>query len=244
MFPTLVLAAALGVPPCWDIFDSALRASAQAQHPAYVTYGEHITITQDDQPLVETTAYIDYRDDGTARVRDERFDFAPIITHHTEPGPPELGPYGEQRQTWLPQVDLYPTIANVHVSGNIACTLHDVEIYKGHSAYHLLFSYATNHPSLKELWVDTQTATIWKVIVSGYVNFADDSGGAPPLADFEVEVGYDGPYLVVNHVVWSYRRRVYSQFSNYFGEYTMSGFDFPRDLPASYFGEQTAALQK
>ena len=52
-----------------------------------------------------------------------------------------------------------------------------------------------------------------------------------------MELGYSGPYLVVNHVVWQLRRREYSQWASYFGEYTLTGFTFPNSLPAGYFGE-------
>jgi hypothetical protein len=46
--------------------------------------------------------------------------------------------------------------------------------------------------------------------------------------------------LVVDHVVWQYDRREYSQMSRYFGEYTLSGYRFPGSLPASYFGAAAA----
>jgi hypothetical protein len=243
MFSMIVLAAALGVPPCWNIYDSALRHSAMASHPAYVSYDERILITQDDQRLVESTAHVDYRDDGLALVRDERFNFQPILTRHTEPGPPVLGPYGASRDTWLPQADVLPTIARVRAQGDVRCDVTDVEEYKGHITYHLLFSGAPSTvPSLKAMWVDTGSEDIWKVIVSGYVRFADDSDGPLPLADFEVELEDAGRYLVVDHVVWSYRRHEYSQISNYFGEYTLSGYSFPDSLPSSEFTDDTAIL--
>ncbi len=228
MFSLLMLAASMGIPPCWDIFDTALRRSAMSAHPAYVTYDERILVTEDDQRLVQTTAHVDYRDDGLALVRDERFNFQPILTRHTEPGPPELGPYGLNRDTWLPQADMLPTIARVRTQGSVKCQVGDVESYKGHNSYHLVFTGTDpRRPALKALWIDTGSYEIWKVIVSGFVRFADDQGGPLPLADFEVELGYTGPYLVVDHVVWSYRRHEYSQESTYFGEYTLTGYQFP-----------------
>lgn len=235
MLPMLVLAAAVGVPPCWDIFEGALRASALAPHPAYVTYDERMKITQDDVLLEESRAFVDYRDDGISRVRDERYSFVPDVTRQTEPGPPELGPYAGHRQSWIPQPDILPTIADVHVQGDITCNVADVETYKGHTTYRLVFDSPAKRPSLKALWVDTRTGTIWKLIVSGYLHFLDDPGAPPALADFQVEAGYQDGYLVVNHVVWSYERREYGQYSDYFGEYTMSGFTFPSSLPRSYF---------
>jgi hypothetical protein len=46
--------------------------------------------------------------------------------------------------------------------------------------------------------------------------------------------------------VWSYRRREYSQYAVYFGEYTFSNYAFPATLPASYFNETdlTARLKE
>ena len=241
MFPLVALVAAIGIPPCWDIFDAALRHSAMSSHPAYVSYDEHILVTQDDQRLVQTIAHVDYRDDGLALVRDERFNFEPILTRHTEPGPPVLGPYGPNRDTWLPQADVIPTIASVRAQSNLNCEFGGVETYKGHNAYHLFFTGApTNRPSIKAMWVDTGSGAIWKVIVTGFVRFDDDPGAAKPLADFEVELGYAGPYLVVDHVVWSYRRQEYSQVSRYFGEYTLSDYSFPEILPPTYFSNTTA----
>ena len=236
MFAPFVLAAVMSTPPCWSIFDGALRRSAASTHPQFVSYDERILVTQDSQRLVQSTAHVDYRDDGLALVRDERFDFQPILTRHTEPGPPELGPYGSERETWLPGRDVFPTIANVRAQGDLTCSLADVEQYKGHSTYHLVFTGpGGNRPALKALWVDTGSGVIWKVIVSGYVRFDDDPYGEHPLADFEVELSFADRYLVVNHVVWAYQRREYSQTSDYFGEYTLTGYQFPSKLPQTYF---------
>src|SRR5579884_2813065 len=241
MFALFALVAAVSVPPCWDIFDGALRRSAASAHPAYVSYDERILVLQDDQRLIQSTAHVDYRDDGLARVSDERFNFEPYVTRYTEPGPPVLGPYGVNRDTWLPQTDIFPTIATVRSEGDMRCEVRDVEAYKGHSTYHLQFTRISgiSKPSIKAIWVDTTSDAIWKVIVTGYVRFDEDN--KRDLADFEVELGYTGPYLVVNHVVWSYRRHEYSQISNYFGEYTLTGYSFPPHMPGTYFGDSRAA---
>lgn len=240
MFALVALAAALGIPPCWDIFDAALHHSAASSHPAYVSYDERILVTQDDQRLVQTTAHVDYRDDGVARVSDERFNFEPFLTRHAEPGPPVLGPYGANRDAWLPQEDMLPTIARVRTQGDMRCSVAGVESYKDHTTYHLRFiGSPQQRPALKAMWVDTGSNSIWKVIVSGYVYFNGD-GYPPDLADFEVELGYTGPYLVVNHVVWSYRMREYSQSSLYFGEYTLTGYTFPQSMPNGFFERTTA----
>ena len=236
MFPSIVFAAVLGAPQCWDIFDAALRRSAAAAHPAYISYNERITITADQQPLLYSSAHVDYRDDGVSRVEDERFDYRPFLTRSAEPGPPELGPYGPARIAWLPQEYAYPVITNVRSQGDTGCRIVATEFYKGHRTYHLVFPRPSVHePRVKEMWVDTTSYDIWKLTVLGPVYFVDLN--KPPLTEFQVELEYAGPYLVVDHVVWSYQRREFSQASNFFGEYTLSGFTFPQTLPGSYFGD-------
>lgn len=239
MFPAVVLAAAISGQPCWDIFAGALQHNAVGPHPAYVSYDERISVMGDDYPILYSLAHVDYRDDGTARVEDQRFNYLPIYTTHTEPGPPELGPYGKARSAWLPLegVQGLPVITSVHVNGNITCTVAGVEDYKGHRSYHIVFgNLAPNKPAIKAIWIDAASRDVWKLIVSGYIMFIN-ANEAPPLTDFEVELGYSGPFLVVNHVVWQLRRREYSQWASYFGEYTLSGFTFPNTLPPGYFGE-------
>jgi hypothetical protein len=244
MIHVLLLAAVGVLPPCWDVFDSALRHSASAAHPPYVTYDERISVLQDGAPLFTSNAHIDYRDDGIARVSDARFNYEPFITRRTEPGPPELGPYGKGRTMWLPDENGLPTIAQIRAAGSMTCTIADEEWYKTHDTYHLVFrGAAEDRPTLKDLWVDTRSRDVWKVILTGPVSFWDDPQSTRALAEFQVELGYSGPYLVVNHVVWSLSRREYSQRVTYFGEYTYSGYSFPLAMPASYFGDDTAAFQ-
>lgn len=243
MFGALVLAAVAGAPQCWDIYDAALRHSAAAAHPAYVSYDERVHISEDEQPLVFSRVHVDYRDDGLARVLDERFNFEPFITRHAEPGPPELGPYGNKRDAWLPQDAKLPIIADVRAPGSVTCTLAGTGTFKDHTAYHLVFTggHIAERAAIKEMWVDTTSQDVWKLIVSGPVAFADDPNGVHPLADFEVEFARFGAYVLVDHVIWTYRRREFSQYAMYFAEYTYGGFSFPAQLPASYFAENTTA---
>ncbi len=238
MIHALLLAAIGAMPPCWNVFDAALRHSASAAHPPYVTYSERISVLEDGEPLMLSFAHIDYRDDGVARVSDERFDYQPFLTRREEPGPPEIGPYGTGREMWLPDPAGLRVIAQVRTSGSVTCTIADEEIYKSHETYHLVFtSSASGRPGLKALWIDTHTHDVWKLIVNGPVTFLSDSGSTQQFAEFQVELGYTGPYLLVNHVVWKYDERQYSQRAQYFGEYTFSDYAFPAMLPASYFSD-------
>ncbi len=244
MLAALVLGLAVSAPQCWDVYDGALRHSAAASHPAFVSYDERIRITEDEFPLVRSRAHIDYRDDGIARVLDERYNFEPLVTRHAEPGPPVIGPYGRNRNAWLPQDSDLPVIADVRSEGAVTCTLAETVMYKGRLSHHLIFSggHVDDRPGVKEMWIDAKTSDVWKLIVSGPVVFADDPGSKTELADFEVELGYVGPYLLVNHVVWKCRRHEFSQYATYFAEYTMNAFSFPAELPASYFAQKTVAI--
>lgn len=244
MIHAIVLAALGAMPACWDAFDSALRHSAKALHPPYVSYSERISVTADSAPLLISFAQVDYRDDGVARVSDERFDYEPFVTRHAEPGPPELGPYGEGRSMWMPDTSGLRTIAAVRTAGSTTCTIADEETYKSHDTYHLVFGGgAENRPQLKDLWIDKNSQDIWKLVVTGPIWFLNDEEHPYGLAEFQVELGYNGPYLVVNHVVWKYRRHEFSQYVDYFGEYTYSGYSFPASLPASYFGDTAEAMK-
>lgn len=237
MIHSLVLAALTALPSCWSIFDSGLVHNASGAHPPYVQYSERINVFQDGEPLVTSFANVDYRDDGMARVSDERFDYQPFITRRTEPGPPELGPYGAGREMWLPDTMGLPVIAHVHAMNGVTCHLAGEEAYKGHDTYHLIFTGAGDDvPHVKELWVDRTSRDMWKLIVTGPVSWSDGTRSRR-LAEFQVELGYSGPYLVVKHVVWSYRRREYSQYSDYFGEYTFTGYRFPKSVPDGYFAD-------
>lgn len=245
MFPTLVLAAAFASTQCWNVYDAALRHSASSAHPPFVSYDLLTHITEDEQPLIYSRAHVDYRDDGLARVKDERFNFEPIITRDTEPGPPVIGPYGSRRAAWLPSDPDLPIIADVRSQGSMVCNL-TAEAYHGRSTYHIVFTggHTADRPAVKQMWVDTRSQDVWKLIVSGPVSFADDvSGREHPLADFEVELGYTGPYLLVNHVVWKYQRREFSQYATYFAEYTLTSYSFPSELPSSYFAQATATAK-
>ncbi len=224
--------------PCWDIYDAAMLARAASPQPPYIVYLERTSLLQDGFQLVRANAVIQYRQDGLARVADDRFDGYTYLTDHVDPGPPELGPYGSARATWLPSPGglVAPEISDVRTHEAKACTNLGVESYRGHTTYHLEFTpYSLGRPSLKDMWIDTSTKQIWKVVVSGYLRFTDLDNTHDPLVDFAVELSQEGPYVMVDHVTWSYRQPVYSQFSNLFGEYTMWDFQYPPRLSNDVF---------
>jgi len=119
----------------------------------------------------------------------------------------------------------------------LSCSYDGIERYKDHDTYRLTFtSEFQQKPALKALWIDVHNAEIWKVILSGYLPIAlGDNPANARLTDFEVELEQQGPYLVVDHVTWKYRYHEYDQYSDLFGEYYYSGFEFPSQLPVTVF---------
>jgi len=235
-------ASAAPLPNCWDIAYAALHHRAAAAHPPFILYNESSQITDGGSPLLQTRKNVAYRDDGVSRVWDERFSYEPYVTRANDPGPPELGPYGARRSIWLPvqEVDAsLPLIGQVraHNPNGLSCTTDGIETYRGHRTYRL--SFTTTHPerpALKALWVDTGSSEIWKVILSGLLPITlDTDENLPRLADFEIELDQVDAYVVVDHVTWKYRYHAYAQYSELFGEYYYTGFQFPQTLPEKYF---------
>lgn len=235
-------ALAQSTPGCWVLFNQAMRHRAIAPHPPFIVYNEHISVIEDDSQVLDTSAKIEYREDGLARVIDDRYDGFQFLTYHEDPGPPELGPYGTARSLWLPLPD---APSDLRIIGDVlaknpngpTCTDLGVEQYKDHRVYHLAFgSPVHDRPTLQALWVDASSQEIWKVALTGYINLASvDDSAQRRLTHFEVELTDVGRYLVVDHVTWHYRLREYDQFSNLFGEYYLSGFEFPQQLPGTTF---------
>jgi hypothetical protein len=237
LLSALALMAITGQQPCWPIYDAAVTRRATEAQPAYVTYRESIVESADQDPFVTSDARIVYRSDGVARVEDRRFSGFSYVTNRLEPGPPLLGPYGDARASWLPLTDApFPLIGSVRVHLGATCTNLGTEQYHGHTTYHLqLTPKDPTRPSVKALWIDTQSLQIWKVIASGHLLFQDGQSKQSPLADFQVELAQEGPYVVVDHVTWQYNLRVYSQFEDLFGEYYMSDFAYPENVAAAEF---------
>ncbi|MDP9018844.1 MAG: hypothetical protein M3N19_11050 [Candidatus Eremiobacteraeota bacterium] len=224
---------------CWDLAYAAIRHRAAAPHPPFILYDETQAIVRDGLPLMSARASIAYRDDGVARISDERFSFKPYVSRFMEPGPPELGPYGGRRSIWLTIQGLdqsLPLIGEVRSNNGLTCTNEGVERYKDHSAYHLSFTtQGKARPALRTLLVDTAKSEIWKVVLSQYLPLPGTSIAAPPLVTFEIELQEANQYLVVQHVTWKYEFREYSQWSTLFGEYYYSDFQFPAQMPVTLF---------
>ncbi len=229
---------ASALPDCWSLTFAALKHRAVSAHPPYIAYVEAGSISEDQRTLMRMNPSVVYRDDGVLRISEDGFTY---LTRTAEPGPPELGPYGERRSVWLPIEDApdpaLPLIGSVRTrSTTMTCANEGIENLKEHQTYRLVFT--TQHPdrpSLRALWVDTRTSEIWKVIVSGPTPVAVTNDRSQPLADFEIELAQVGNYVVVNHITWKLSYHQFWQTTKFFGEYYFSAFAFPTDVPAGFF---------
>ena len=220
---------------CWQMLFGAIEHSASAPHAEFTSYTERGNITVDGTVLMRLLMGITYRDDGIALINDSRWD-NPVISNQVEPGPPILGPYGTARSIWLmiDKADLpHPLIADVRSTPMLPCAI-ETTIYDNMQTLHIWLPQApTDRPALKALWLDPKTMDILKVIVSGRLDFPGGTDDKPHFADFQVELEHIGEYLVVRHVTWKYELKVYSQYSELFGEYYFDGYSFSDKAPAS-----------
>lgn len=216
---------------CWQTVYKAIAHSVAQPHPPFTSYTERTAISQDGSVVQRALVKVLYRDDGLALIDDSRWTY-PMLTNTLEPGPPVLGPYGEGRDEWLALADnatSYPVISTVHTKPRGACGVQE-EAYNGRETEHVVLPDApTDHPALKALWIDAQSEAIWKVLVSGLVQFHNIGSDVPHFADFQVEFQQVNGYTVVRHVTWQYRLQYYTQYSNVFGEYYFTGYTFPEN---------------
>ncbi len=242
-----VILAALG-PSCWDVYDTALAHSAQLPRPAYITYAERIRIENGEDtafPALHPSTYVgdarvQYRDDGMARVEDERFDYDPIVTSYPDPGPPELGPYGDRRMIWRGVPDVLPVIASVRTKSAVTCTM-SVEPYGGRQTYHITFTGASPKiPHVDDFWVDVQTHDIWKVTLDAPTNFNYGFNQSVDLAHFEIELGYEGRYQVIQHVMWDARVPTNGQYMHVVAQYSFGNYAFPANISPKVFESPSA----
>lgn len=243
-----LLLAALG-PSCWDVYDTALTHSAHLPRPAYITYVEQIRIENGEDtpfPAARASTYagdarVQYRDDdGVARIEDQRFDYDPIVITFPDPGPPELGPYGARRVIWRGVPDVLPVIASVRTKSAVTCTM-NVEPYGGRQTYHIKFTGASSKiPHVDDFWVDVQTHDIWKVALDAPANFNYAYAQSVDLAHFEIELGYEGRYQVVQHVSWDAKVPTNGQLMHVFAQYSFGNYAFPSSVAPNVFGSPSA----
>ena len=220
-----LLAAALA-DACWHLVFVAIRHSAAAPHPEYISYSENADITSSGRPFFYNDADIVYRTDGIAYVEDTRFAQG-FITHELlEPGPPVLGPYGSARYGWLPTDVLggrLPTIASVENIPNLPCTDEGDETIDGVRYAHLVTGVADeSRPALKQIWIGRRSLEIPRLIVSGVVLYQNGHG----LADYQVDLQNIAGYAVVRTVRWTTRVHWYDQNTKLDAVYTFGNYRF------------------
>lgn len=236
-FGSTAIASAENVDPCWELLYQALEHSAASQHAPYISYGELIHITQDGHRYEFANANVTYRDDGVAYIDDDRW-VHPFLSRSLEPGPPVLGPYGPNRDTWLSfddstSITQLPVIASTRNYRN-ECVDQGDETVDGRATAHLIIPDAPDdRPALKAIWIDRKTFAIRRAVVSQWLTFLYDYSGkrGQRLVDYTIAVEDINGYSVIHQVNWEYTYRVYSQFSTISAEYTFNGFHFDNKPP-------------
>ncbi|HET9030004.1 MAG TPA: hypothetical protein VFN49_07500 [Candidatus Aquilonibacter sp.] len=235
---------------CWQLLYRALERSAASPHSPYIRYSVGINITQDGQYYEQAHADIVYRDDGIAYVDDTRW-VHPFVSAALEPGPPLLGPYGSERESWLslmglPAPGAPPVIADTHTVPTQRCEDRGTDTIDGVAYQHLVLpNSGRDAPGLKELWLNRSTAAIRRAVVSELLTFLVDYDGtkARKLVDYTIEVGHVHGYAVVTRVNWQYTYRTYTQWSTINAEYTFGNFGFETKPPLGSMFASVAPLQ-
>ncbi|HTZ53573.1 MAG TPA: hypothetical protein VMB20_00805 [Candidatus Acidoferrum sp.] len=213
---------------CWHLVFAAIRHSAEAPRPQYISYSENVDITANTNPFLYYNIDVVYRTDGIAYVEDSRWAQA-FVTHDLlEPGPPVLGPYGSARYGWLPAGVLggrLQTIASVENFPKLPCTDEGDETIDGVRYAHLVTGVADKRrPALKEIWIDRQSLAIPRLIVSGVLLYENFYGHG--LADYQVDMQNVGGYAVVRTVRWTSLVRSYHQTTKLDAVFTFGNYRF------------------
>ncbi len=222
-----------GTDACWQLIMRAMDASAHSPRARFTTYGEKATITEDGRMLENVRSNITYRDDGLAYVEDDRWG-DPFQSRYLEPGPPVLGPYGNERNTWLGfdqnVPSAFPIIANVHTHPNISCRNSGVVSIDQQPLFHLYVGEGKHRLGLHEVWINPTTFEIRRVVVVGPLRLYGNGDYTQETANYTVDVGHVDGYVVVNRVWWKYEEQIYSQTTVMDAEYDFTDYRFS-DVP-------------
>ena len=225
---------------CWQLLYHAVERSASGAHAPFISYGETINITQDGQRYERASAHVVYRDDGVAYIDDDRW-VHPFLSSVLEPGPPVLGPYGQNRSSWLSFITSastgkmpFPIIADTHNPALGRCVDLGDDSVDGVRTAHLAFPDSPgDRPGLRSIWVDRSTFNVKRAVVSLYLTFVYDTSGkrGERLVDYTIQVAREQGYTVVRQVNWEYTYQVFSQRSTISAEYRFDDFQFDSKPP-------------
>jgi hypothetical protein len=80
------------------------------------------------------------------------------------------------------------------------------------------------------MWVDVQTHDIWKVSLDAPMHFNYIHWPSLYLAHYEIQLGYVGRYLMVQHVSWEADVPTSrSQSLHTFAQFAFGGYEFPTE---------------
>lgn len=130
---------------------------------------------------------------------------------------------------------MLPVIASVRTKSAVTCTM-SVEPYGGRQTYHIKFSGASPKiPHVDDFWVDAQTHDIWKVAMDAPSAFNYGYAQSVDLAHFEIELGYEGRYQVIQHVRWEALVPTHGQFMRVVAQYSFGNYAFPASISPKVF---------
>lgn len=228
---------------CWQLLYAAIERDAALPHTAYITYNELADIREDGFRYERATANITYRDnDGLASIDDDRWSH-PFVSNLLDPGPPVLGPYGDDRAGWMSAAAsayALPLIADVH-NQTRRCIDGGDQFINGFNAAHLVLPNAPpDRQALKEIWIDRHTHAIARVVIAEYIKvFTVAWDMKKALTDFTIDMESVDSHDVVQRVTWNYTFRVYDQTSLLAAEYDFTNYRFEqRPPPGSLFGNE------
>ena len=228
---TLVPAGAKADEACWNALDAAIAHRAAAAVPAYVRYSVRRSIAlRDNYPLVSDQPIVYRSADGAARVADSLFGGSPSYTFDLQPGPPFVGPSGENRSGWNETDTGGVAIAVVHAHAGKACDDLGRETVGGRVAEHLRVTpHRENAPGIRDLWVDAHSE-IWRAVVAQYLDGETIAGvrGAI-LLECTIDVREDQGQAVVASVRFSDRGLGVD------GSYVFSGYAYSAAPPTGTF---------
>ncbi|MDQ2993267.1 MAG: hypothetical protein M3R30_10695 [Candidatus Eremiobacteraeota bacterium] len=214
---------------CWRALDAAITHRAAAIVPAYLQYTVKRSISQrGDVPLV-TRQQVTYRGaDGAARVVDSLYGDAVRYTYTLEPGPPFVGPSGDQRDGWIDSTGA--TIATVHAHAGKACDDLGSETVGGRATEHLRITpHRDGAPGIRDVWVGSG-GEIWRAVVAQVLDgsaLAGVRGGI--LVNCTIEVGDEEGHAVVETV------RFHDGDLRLDGEWTFGDYAFFSAAPSGTF---------
>ncbi len=229
---------------CWQMIGSAVKRSAQAVLPKFISYSERTEFSLNGKPANTYNSQITYRDDGMAYINDDRWTY-PMVSESIEPGPPALGPYGDNRAAWLSTESdgssNLPVIAHVYAHRTRSCRDAGPATIDNRLVEHLIVD--AENPSdagLREIWIDPQL-DIARLILRAPMTMLVRNAPVQDFANFQVDVEFVDGHAVVRQVSWAYHQKHDGDYEDLAGNYEFMNYSFSQSEPPGTFSAVTAS---